>query len=54
MVKVRMLVQSTYNKELLRAGKIYEIHAETAQRWQVSKIAEIIYEDNVTSTPPQD
>ncbi|GAB2555472.1 hypothetical protein [Gracilibacillus alcaliphilus] len=44
MAKVKMLVQSTYNKELLRAGKIYEVNDETAQRWQVSKIAEMVEE----------
>ncbi|MGN8646982.1 hypothetical protein ACTNEO_13430 [Gracilibacillus sp. HCP3S3_G5_1] len=45
MTKVKMLVQSTYNKELLRAGKIYEINDETAKRWQISRIAEIIEEE---------
>ncbi len=40
-----MLVQSTYNKELLRAGKIYEVNEETAKRWQVSRIAEIVQQD---------
>ncbi|SHN18297.1 hypothetical protein [Gracilibacillus kekensis] len=42
MTKVKMLVQSTYNKELLRVGKIYEVNEETAKRWQVSRIAEIV------------
>ncbi len=46
MTKVKMLVQSTYNKELLRAGKIYEVNEETAKRWQVSRIAEIVSQDN--------
>ncbi|MGP4041230.1 hypothetical protein ACTWP4_15220 [Gracilibacillus sp. D59] len=45
MAKVKMLVQSTYNKELLRAGKIYEINDETAKRWEISRIAEIIEEE---------
>ncbi|SFL86721.1 hypothetical protein SAMN04487943_104403 [Gracilibacillus orientalis] len=45
MAKIKMLVQSTYNKELLRAGKIYEINDETAKRWQISKIAEIIEDE---------
>ncbi|WP_162840604.1 MULTISPECIES: hypothetical protein [Gracilibacillus] len=40
--KVKMLVQSTYNDELLRAGKTYEVNDDTAQRWQISKIAEIV------------
>ncbi|WP_187371022.1 hypothetical protein [Gracilibacillus massiliensis] len=46
MTKVKMLVQSTYNKEVLRAGKIYEVNEETAKRWQVSTIAEIVSQDN--------
>ncbi|UOQ47676.1 hypothetical protein MUN88_16700 [Gracilibacillus caseinilyticus] len=45
MAKVKMLVQSTYNKELLRAGKVYEVNNETAQRWQVSRIAEVVEEE---------
>ncbi|UOQ85780.1 hypothetical protein [Gracilibacillus salinarum] len=45
MTKVKMLVQSTYNKELLRAGKVYEVNNETAHRWQVSRIAEIVEEE---------
>ncbi|WP_194287276.1 hypothetical protein [Gracilibacillus oryzae] len=45
MTKVKMLVQSTYNGQLLREGRVYEVPAETAERWQVSKIAEIIQED---------
>lgn len=44
MKKVKMLVQSTYNNELLRAGKVYEVNDETAKRWDASKIAEIIKE----------
>ncbi|WP_163539266.1 hypothetical protein [Gracilibacillus sp. YIM 98692] len=40
--KVKMLVQTTYNKQLLREGKVYEINDETARRWEVSKIAAII------------
>ncbi|MFC4387581.1 hypothetical protein ACFOZ1_07105 [Gracilibacillus marinus] len=45
MVKVKMLVQSTYNGQLLREGKVYDIAKETAERWQLSKIAEIVQED---------
>ncbi|RCW63740.1 hypothetical protein [Saliterribacillus persicus] len=45
MVKVKMLVQSTYNKEILRKGKEYDIPLETAKRWEVSKIAIIIEEE---------
>ncbi|ENH97273.1 hypothetical protein J416_04623 [Gracilibacillus halophilus YIM-C55.5] len=39
-MKIKMLVQSTYQDQLLRAGKIYEINDETANRWVVSGIAE--------------
>jgi len=46
MAKVKMLVQSTYNKELLRAGKIYEVNDETAKRWEISGIAESIEEND--------
>ncbi len=45
LVKVKMLVQSTYNGQLLREGKVYDIAKETAERWQLSKIAEIVQED---------
>jgi hypothetical protein len=39
MMKLKMNVQTTYHGDLLRAGKIYEIDAETAKRWIASKIA---------------
>lgn len=42
MKKVKMLVQTTYKHELLRAGKVYEINDETAERWAAGKIAEIM------------
>ncbi|SER10902.1 hypothetical protein SAMN04487944_101258 [Gracilibacillus ureilyticus] len=42
MIKVKMLVQTTYNGQLLREGKIYEVTTETAERWHASKIAEIV------------
>lgn len=35
-----MNVQSMYKSELLRAGKVYEINAETAERWIISGIAD--------------
>jgi len=41
MTKVKMLVQTTYNKQLLRKGKVYDVADDTAARWQVSRIAEI-------------
>lgn len=39
-MKVKMLVQTMYRGELLRAGKVYEVSEETANKWIVSKIAE--------------
>ena len=35
-----MNVQTMYKGELLRAGKVYEINEETAERWVISGIAE--------------
>lgn len=35
-----MMVQTMYKGELLRAGKVYDINKETAERWIVSGIAE--------------
>lgn len=35
-----MNVQTMYRGELLRAGKIYEISKETAEKWIASKLAE--------------
>lgn len=45
MVKVKMLVQTTYNNEILREGKIYQIAHATAQRWHASNIAVILEAD---------
>jgi len=45
MTKVRMLVQTTYQKELLRKGKIYDIADDTAKRWEISRIAEIVSDE---------
>ncbi|GAA5415256.1 hypothetical protein Pryu01_00280 [Paraliobacillus ryukyuensis] len=42
MVKVRMLVQTRYNEQLLRVNKEYDIPKETAIRWDQSKLAEIV------------
>lgn len=42
MRKIRMLVQTTYHGELLRAGKVYEVEEEIAKRWLESGIAESI------------
>ena len=42
MTKVKMIVQTSYNGQLLRAGKEYDVADETALRWDVSRIAEII------------
>ncbi|MDL4839613.1 hypothetical protein [Aquibacillus rhizosphaerae] len=42
MTKIKMLVQTTYNGNLLRQGKEYEVADDTAQRWHISNIAEII------------
>lgn len=35
-----MNVQTMYRGELLRAGKIYTVSKETAERWTISKLAE--------------
>lgn len=40
MVKIKMLVQTTYHGELLRAGKEYQIEHAIARRWIESGIAE--------------
>ncbi|WP_407269876.1 hypothetical protein [Radiobacillus sp. PE A8.2] len=42
MVKVKMNVQTAYNNELLREGKIYEVNEDTAKRWHASGIATIV------------
>ncbi len=39
-VKVKMNVQTAYHGKLLRAGKVYEVEKETAERWLASKLAE--------------
>ncbi|CQR47566.1 hypothetical protein BN1058_01892 [Paraliobacillus sp. PM-2] len=48
MAKVKMLVQTKYNDQLLRAEKIYEVPDETAKRWDQSRLAIII--DNEQET----
>lgn len=40
MKKVKMLVQTMYRGELLRAGKVYEVSEETAKKWIISNLAE--------------
>lgn len=39
-IKVKMNVQTSYHGELLRAGKVYEVEKEVAERWIASKLAE--------------
>lgn len=45
MMKVKLNVQTMYRGELLRAGKVYTVNKETAERWIVSKLAEKVEED---------
>lgn len=40
MLKVKMLVQTAYHGQLLRAGKVYEVEKEVAERWIASRLAE--------------
>lgn len=40
MVKVKLIVQTMYQGELLRAGKTYEVNKRTAERWIASGLAE--------------
>lgn len=44
-MKIKMLVQTMFRGELLRAGKVYDINQETAQKWLISKIAEEVDEE---------
>jgi len=44
-VKVKMNVQTMYRAELLRAGKVYTVNKETAERWIISKLAERVEEE---------
>ncbi|MFB1049431.1 hypothetical protein [Paraliobacillus sp. JSM ZJ581] len=44
MTKVKMLVQTKYNDQLLRADKEYEVPDETAKRWDQSRLAVIVDE----------
>lgn len=39
-IRVKLNVQTMYKAELLRAGKVYEINKETAERWIISGLAE--------------
>lgn len=45
MMKVKVLVQTMYRGELLRAGKVYEVSEETAERWILSQLAEEVNND---------
>ncbi|MCT2536330.1 hypothetical protein NC661_13160 [Aquibacillus koreensis] len=45
MIKVKMLVQTTYNGQILRQGKVYEVAKDTAERWHISNIATLIEEE---------
>lgn len=44
MMKVKLNVQTMYRGELLRAGKVYTVTKETAERWIASKLAEKVEE----------
>lgn len=44
MMKVKLNVQTMYRGELLRAGKVYTVNKETAERWIASKLAEKVEE----------
>lgn len=44
-MQVKLNVQTMYKGELLRAGKVYEISKETAERWIVSGLAEKIEDE---------
>ncbi len=46
MAKVKMLVQTKYNDQLLRANKEYEIPDETAKRWDQSRLAVIVNKEH--------
>lgn len=45
MERVKLNVQTMYKGELLRAGKVYEVSKETAERWIESKLAERVEEN---------
>lgn len=40
MKKIKLNVQTMYQGELFRAGKIYEVNKKTAERWIASGLAE--------------
>lgn len=46
MMKVKLNVQTMYKGELLRAGKVYEINKETAEKWVISHLASKVIEDD--------
>ncbi len=39
-ITIKMNVQTMYKGELLRAGKVYTVNKETAERWIISGLAE--------------
>ncbi|WP_226034796.1 hypothetical protein [Aquibacillus saliphilus] len=45
MLKVKMLVQTSYNGDILREGKEYLIPKKTAERWHASRLAKILNEE---------
>lgn len=44
-MKVKLNVQTMYRGELLRAGKVYTVSEETAERWIISGLAEKVEND---------
>lgn len=44
-LKVKMNVQTMYRAELLRAGKVYTINKDTAERWIISGLADRVEEE---------
>lgn len=44
-VKVKMNVQTMYKSELLRAGNVYEVGEETAERWIISGLADEVTDE---------
>jgi len=51
MRKVKLNVQTMYQGELLRAGKVYEVNKKTAERWIASNLAtDVTNEENKQSS----
>lgn len=49
MIKVKLNVQTMYKGELLRAGNVYEINQDTAEKWILSNLATKIEETEASS-----